>query len=166
MKKYILVFLLFTIYLNSYSQNISYKDLIFIMNSSETERIDELLTKRGYLLGEVSNSNDCDSFEWNFKNLNQKPNNIHIVKKFCDEHNNKVVAYSTTNPNFYQSIKTEVLNEKYKKIGENTYGNMLNVAYKKGDYNFQFSKKNVEKINNETFILNQYVILLRVHMNE
>ncbi len=151
--------------LYTFSQSISYNDLLFIMNSNEIEKIDNLLVNKGFNIGKVGNSNDCDSFEWNYKNTEQRLNNVHMVQKMCDEYNNLVVVYSTTNPKNYQIIKNEILRLKYKKIGENTYGNMLNVGYQKGKYRFQFSKKDVEKINDVKYILTQYLIFLRVQKN-
>jgi hypothetical protein len=162
MKKIITILTLLIVSLQTYSQTISYNDIIFIMNNEETEKIDDILNKKGFMIGEVTNSNDCGSFDWNYKNTEQKLNNVHVVKKLCDEHNNKVVVYSSTNQNNYEIIRKEVLKYGYKKIGENTYGDMLNFGYQKGKYRFQFSKKKVGSINDKKYLLTQYLIFLRV----
>ena len=162
MKNILIILTLLIISLQTYSQTVSYNDIIFIMNNVETEKIDDMLNKKGFVIGEVNNSNDCSSFDWNYKNIEQKLDNVHVVKKLCDEHNNKVVVYISTNLNNYEIIRKEVVKYGYKKNGENAYGDMLNFEYQKGKYRFQFSKKNVQSINEKKNQLTQYLIILRV----
>ena len=162
MKKIIIITILFIVSLQSYSQTITYKDLLFIMNNKETEKIDDVLNKKGFMLGEVSNSNDCGSFDWNYKNTERKLSNVQMIKKLCDEQNNKVVLYTSTNSSNYEIIRKEVINLGYKKIGENTYGDMLNIGYQKGKYRFQFSKKMYKEIEENNQKIIDYTIVLRV----
>ncbi len=162
MKKIIITTILFIVSLQSYSQTITYKDLLFIMNNEETEKIDDVLNKKGFKLGEVSNSNDCGSFDWNYKNTERKLSNVQMIKKLCDEQNNKVVLYTSTNSSNYEIIRKEVIKLGYKKIGENTYGDMLNIGYQKGKYRFQFSKKMYKEIEEKNQKIIDYTIVLRV----
>jgi hypothetical protein len=53
MKKIIIITILFIVSLQSYSQTITYKDLLFIMNNEETEKIDDVLNKKGFRQGEI-----------------------------------------------------------------------------------------------------------------
>lgn len=154
--------ILLIVSLQSYSQTITYKDLLFIMNNEETEKIDDVLNKKGFMLGEVSNSNDCGSFDWNYKNTERKLSNVQMIKKLCDEQNNKVVLYTSTNSTNYEIIRKEVIKMGYKKIGENTYGDMLNIGYQKGKYRFQFSKKMYKEIEENNQKIIDYTIVLRV----
>jgi len=154
--------ILLIVSLQSYSQTITYKDLLFIMNNEETEKIDDVLNKKGFMLGEVSNSNDCGSFDWNYKNTERKLSNVQMIKKLCDEQNNKVVLYTSTNSSNYEIIRKEVIKMGYKKIGENTYGDMLNIGYQKGKYRFQFSKKMYKEIEENNQKIIDYTIVLRV----
>jgi hypothetical protein len=162
MKKIIILISLFIVSLQSFSQTITYKDLLFIMNNEETEKIDDVLNKKGFMLGEVSNSNDCGSFDWNYKNTERKLSNVQMIKKLCDEQNNKVVLYTSTNSSNYEIIRKEVIKLGYKKIGENTYGDMLNIGYQKGKYRFQFSKKMYKEIEENNQKIIDYTIVLRV----
>jgi hypothetical protein len=114
------------------------------------------------MLGEVSNSNDCGSFDWNYKNTERKLSNVQMIKKLCDEQNNKVVLYTSTNSTNYEIIRKEVIKMGYKKIGENTYGDMLNIGYQKGKYRFQFSKKMYKEIEENNQKIIDYTIVLRV----
>ena len=81
MKNILIILTLLIISLQTYSQTVSYNDIIFIMNNVETEKIDDMLNKKGFVIGEVNNSNDCSSFDWNYKNIEQKLDNVHVVKK-------------------------------------------------------------------------------------
>jgi hypothetical protein len=132
------------------------------MNNEETEKIDDFLSKKGFEIGEVSNSNDCGSFDWNYKNTERKLSNVQMIKKLCDEQNNKVVLYTSTNSTNYEIIRKEVIKMGYKKIGENTYGDMLNIGYQKGKYRFQFSKKMYKEIEENNQKIIDYTIVLRV----
>ena len=136
--------------------------IIFIMNNVETEKIDDMLNKKGFVIGEVTNSNDCGSFDWNYKNTERKLTNVQVIKKLCDEQNNKVVLYTSTNSNNYEIIRKQVLKLGYKKLGENTYGDMLNIGYQKGKYRFQFSKKMYKKFEENNLKIIDYTIILRV----
>lgn len=162
MKKITLSFILIIVCLTSYSQTITYKDLLFIMNNEETEKIDDILNKKGFMIGDVSNSNNCGSFDWNYKNIERKLSNVQMIKKLCDEQNNKVVLYTSTNPTNYEIIRKEVVKLGYKKIGENTYGDMLNIGYQQGKYRFQFSKKMYKEIEENNQKIIDYTIVLRV----
>jgi hypothetical protein len=132
------------------------------MNNEETEKIDDVLNKKGFTIGEVSNSNGCGSFDWNYKNIERKLSNVQMIKKLCDEQNNKVVLYTLTNSTNYEIIRKEVIKLGYKKIGENTYGDMLNIGYQKGKYRFQFSKKMYKEIEENNQKIIDYSIVLRV----
>lgn len=162
MKKIIIILTLLIVSLQSYSQTITYKDLIFIMNNEETEKIDDILNNKGFMIGEVTNSNDCGSFDWNYRNTERKLSNVQIIKKLCDEQNNKVVLYTSSNSNNYEIIRKEVIRLGYKKIGENTYGDMLNIGYQKGKYRFQFSKKMYKEFEEKNLKIIDYTIILRV----
>lgn len=162
MKNIITILTLLIVSLQSYSQTISYNDIIFIMNNVETEKIDDMLNKKGFVIGEVTNSNDCGSFDWNYKNTERKLTNVQVIKKLCDEQNNKVVLYTSTNSNNYEIIRKQVLKLGYKKLGENTYGDMLNIGYQKGKYRFQFSKKMYKKFEENNLKIIDYTIILRV----
>ena len=72
MKKKVSILLLLIVSLQSYSQTITYKDLFFILNNEETEKIDDFLSNKGFEIGEVSNSNGCGSFTWGYKNKEMK----------------------------------------------------------------------------------------------
>lgn len=162
MKKIIILTILLIVSLQSYSQKITYKELLFIMNNEETEKIDDMLNTKGFKIGEVSNLNNCGSFDWNYRNIERKLSNVQMIKKLCDEQNNKVVLYTSTNPTNYEIIRKEIIKLGYKKIGENTYGDMLNIGYQKGKYRFQFSKKMYKEIEENNQKIIDYTIVLRV----
>ena len=107
MKSILFIIFLFSLSISSYCQTISYKDLLFIINNEETEKIDDFLSKKGFEIGEVSNSNDCGSFDWNYKNTERKLSNVQMIKKLCDEQNNKVVLYTSTNSTNYEIIRKD-----------------------------------------------------------
>jgi len=159
-----ILFILFfiTVSFSTYSQIITYKDLIFIMNNEETEKIDDLLNMKGFMIGEVkeiSETNECVSFDWNYENKENKKNNIHVMKKLC-YNNNKIVTYSSTNSKNYLLIKSEIIKLGYKKNGENYNGGMLNTFYKKGKYSIHFGKKNIGDRNDT-----QYLIILSIKID-
>lgn len=156
MKKIILSFILIIGYLTSYSQMISYKDMLFIMNNEETEKIDDFLSKKGFEIGEVINSTDCPSFSWEYKNTETKLSKVQYIKKQCnDDFNNRNVIYGSSNSYNYETIRKEILLMGYKKLGENTHGDMLNIGFEKGKYRVVFSKKKVSRIgeNNKEVII-------------
>lgn len=154
MKKITLFFILIIVSLTSYSQTITYKDLLFIMNNEETEKIDDFLSKKGFELGEVSNSNDCPSFTWEYKNKETKLSKVQQIQKLCDENNNRKVTYGSSNSINYDILRKEIINLGYKKLGENTHGDMLNFGFEKGKYRIILSKKKVngyEENNNKIY---------------
>jgi hypothetical protein len=160
MKKIFILTILFIVTLHSYSQTITYKDLLFIINSEETEKIDDFLSKKGFEIGEVSNSNGCGSFTWGYKNNELKLSQVQQIVKLCDENNNINVSYGSSNPTNYEIVRKEIIKMGYKKLGENTHANMLNFGYEKGKYRIVFSKKKGEKydgVNNKTIL---YIIMI------
>jgi len=161
MKKIIILTILFIVTLQSHSQTITYKDLLFIMNNEETEKIDDFLSKKGFEIGEVSNSNDCPSFTWEYKNIETKLSKVQHIKKLCDDDfNNRKVTYGSSNSFNYETIRKEILKIGYKKLGENTHGDMLNIGFEKGKYRVIFSKKKLSRIgeNNKEIII--YIVNL------
>lgn len=155
MKKKVSILLLLIVSITSYSQTITYKDLLFIMNNKETEKIDDFLSKKGFEIGEVSNSNGCGLFTWGYKNNELKLSQVQQIVKLCDENNNINVSYGSSNPTNYEIVRKEIIKIGYKKLGENTYGDMLNFGYEKGKYRIIFSKKKSEKydgVNNKTIL--------------
>jgi hypothetical protein len=145
MKKKVIILLLLIVSITSYSQTITYKDLLFIINNEETEKIDDFLSKKGFEIEDVSNSNGCDSFIWGYKNNELKLSQVHQILKLCDENNNINVSYGSSNPTNYEIVRKEIIKLGYKKLGENTHGNMLNFGYEKGKYRIVFSKKKSEE---------------------
>lgn len=141
--KIIFLSFLLIISVSSYSQTITYKDLLFIMNNEETEKIDDFLSKKGFELGEVSNSNDCPSFTWEYKNKETKLSKVQQIQKICDD-NNKKVTYGSSNSINYEILRKEIIKLGYKKLGENTHGDMLNFGFEKGKYRIILSKKKMD----------------------
>jgi hypothetical protein len=160
MKKKVSILLLLIVSLQSYSQTITYKDLFFILNNEETEKIDDFLSNKGFEIGEVSNSNGCGSFTWGYKNKEMKLSQVQQLVKLCDENNNIKVSYGSSNPTNYEIVRKEIIKMGYKKLGENTHGDMLNFGYEKGKYRIVFSKKmssgNIENSNKKML----YIIIL------
>lgn len=155
MKKIIILLSVIIISLSSYSQTITYKDLLFVMNNIEIENIDNLLSNKGFKIGEIDNEQEyCKKFEWNYENREKLISKIQTIQKTCDSNYN-IVIYSSTNSKNYLQIKNELLQLGYKKDGENYNGGMLNSFYQKGKYKFQLGKKNVD---NTT----QYLVIYRI----
>jgi len=155
MKKKVCIFLLLFITVTSYSQTITYKDLLFIMNDIEIENIDTYLSNKGFKIGEIDNEGEfCKKFEWNYENKELVISKIQRIQKTCDS-NYKIVTYSSTNSKNYLQIKNELIKLGYKKNGENYNGGMLNSFYQKGKNKFQLGKKNIDEIT-------QYLVIYRI----
>ena len=140
--KIIISILFFTIVsFQTYSQSISYKDLMFILNNEETEKIDDYLNIKGFQISELKEKDytkikDCGSIEWEYKKKGDGLDKIHTIIKNCSN-GNKVTIYSSFNSRNYQIIKDEVIKLGYKKTGENYKSEMLNTFYEKGKYNIK-----------------------------
>jgi hypothetical protein len=155
MKKIIILISLFNVSLQSFSQTITFRDLVFVMNDIEIENIDTYLSYKGFKIGEIDNEGEfCKKFEWNYENKELVISKIQRIQKTCDS-NYKIVTYSSTNSKNYLQIKNELIQLGYKKNGENYNGGMLNSFYQKGKNKFQLGKKNIDEIT-------QYLVIYRV----
>lgn len=155
MKRILITLSLIIVSLQSYSQTITYKDLLFVMNNIEIENIDTYLSNKRFKIGEIDNEQEyCKNFEWNYENKELLVSKIQRIQKTCDS-NYKIVTYSSTNSKNYLQIKNELIQLGYKKTGENYYGGMLNSFYQKGKNKFQLGKKNIDDIT-------QYLVIYRI----
>jgi len=140
MKKIIILISIYFITISSYSQTITYKDLIFILNSEDIDKIDDLLYKKGLTIGNVENGNgNCKNFKWTLPQNKWKEDKIHIIYKEC-KGSKKEVRYQSTNPINYNLIKNEISKIGYKKKFEFHDNGFFSYNYEKGEYNIYFGK--------------------------
>jgi hypothetical protein len=152
MKKIVITLSILITSITSFSQTITYKDLFFIINNQDIEKIDTLLNNRGLNIMEVKNISDtlkCGSIMWNYPNKEKKLDNFHQVIKSCINDSLQVV-YIYSKPENYSEIKNEIIISGFQKKRENFKNNMLNMFYVKGKYTIQIGKGTIGKERNIT----------------